>query len=136
MTDREQVLVEIEVSAGGRVKYRADGRIAYVSPLPCPYDYGSVPGTTAPDGDPQDAMVLGGPRARGTRVRGSLVGVVEVIDEGLVDDKWIVRPSGAPYDVAARERIERFFRRYVVAKRVFALLRRGTGASVVGIRWL
>src|SRR5436190_685566 len=61
-------LAVIELPRGGLVKRSAGGRIDFVSPLPCPYNYGSLPGTRGGDDDPIDAIVLG-PRLRaGTRV--------------------------------------------------------------------
>jgi hypothetical protein len=41
--------VSIEVPRWGFVKRRADGGVDFVSPIPCPYNYGSILGLVAPD---------------------------------------------------------------------------------------
>ena len=71
----ERVLVRIEVPRLGLVKRDAH-RIEYISPVPCPFNYGSVPDTLAPDGDPFDAVVLGPRLATGTLVEVPVTGVV------------------------------------------------------------
>ena len=59
--DRAPKAVEviIEVPRGGFIKRHPDGAVDFVSPVPCPFNYGSVEGSEAADGDPQDALVLG-----------------------------------------------------------------------------
>ena len=53
------VTVRVEVAAGAHVKRHASGRLHYVSPVSSPFAYGCVPGEPAPDGDLQDALLLG-----------------------------------------------------------------------------
>jgi inorganic pyrophosphatase len=63
----EELDVVIEVPLGSFIKRRDDGRVDFVSPVPCPFNYGSVPDTLSGDGDRVDAVVLGPrlPRGRG-----------------------------------------------------------------------
>lgn len=83
--------VRIEVPRGAFVKPGHDGRgVDLVSPLPSPFNYGSVPGTHGPDGDPWDAVVLGPRLARGTEVELPVRGRVWFRDGGVDDPKWVV----------------------------------------------
>src|SRR4051812_1615570 len=117
----ELVEAIIEQPRGAFVKRRADGRIDFVSPLPYPYNYGSLPGTTGGDGDPIDAIVLGPRLAAGTRVSLPIVAEVDFIDEGRVDTKLVLSPTS----LSARQRrgLAAFFTCYALAKRGLARLR-------------
>ncbi len=64
--ETRQLRVIIDTPAGSRNKYKFDEptglfRIARVLPegMAFPYDFGSIPGTRAEDGDPLDVLVLG-----------------------------------------------------------------------------
>jgi len=61
--------IVIEVPRGSFLKRGSTGHVDFISPLPCPFNYGSVPAYVGLEGDLLDALVLG-PRLRlGTRVR-------------------------------------------------------------------
>ena len=123
----EPVAVRIEVSRGSFAKRDASGRMELPSPVPCPYNYGSVPGTVAPDGDPEDAIVLGPPLAFGELVEAPRWAVVRFVDEGVVDDKWVcaaVRPRDADL-----RRLAGFFRCYALIKRLADRLRGHEGPT-------
>ena len=109
------VEVLIEVPRFSFVKRDHDGRVQLVSPLPCPFNYGSLPGTCSGDGDPIDALVLGARRSRGERVRIPVRGVARFIDAGAADPKWIC--SQTELTTADVRDVERFFSIYVLAKR-------------------
>jgi inorganic pyrophosphatase len=113
--------VVIETPRWSLVKWRGDGRVDFVSPIPCPYNYGSIPGVHADDGDPLDAVVLGPPLRRGQRVRVPVVGVVDFIDAGRGDPKVIC--SAWPLGERERVGLERFFRFYARFKRVLHRVR-------------
>jgi len=114
-----RIRVVVETPRGSFTKRRADGRIAFVSPLPCPFDYGGVLGTHGADGDLLDALVLGGaPRRRGEVCEALVLGRVFFEDDGLVDDKLVCGEPGALDDAVLRRRIRRFFTLYAFAKRV------------------
>lgn len=130
-----RVTVTIEVPRGGFVKRRSDGGVDYVSPVPCPFDYGCVPGLPGGDGDPLDALVLGGTRAAGDTVDVRVRAVVRFLDAGSVDDKLVCSESGVTAD--DRWRILLFFRVYAEAKRWMYRLRGRTGDTrLVGWEWL
>lgn len=81
--------VLVEVPRGGLVKRRADGRVDYVSPVPCPFNYGCVPDRLGGDGDPQDAVLLGPRRPHGHLEPSVVRAVVRFVDAGRPDDKWV-----------------------------------------------
>ena len=119
-----EVTVRIEVPRGGLVKRRADGRLDYVSPVPCPFNYGSVPDRTGGDGDPQDAVLLGPRRPAGHEERTTVRAVVRFVDGGLRDDKWICGPREPTR--AERALVTGFFRGYAAFK---AALNRARGVA-------
>lgn len=111
-----RVEVLIEVPRFSFVKRDHNGRLQLLSPFPCPFNYGSLPGTRASDGDPIDALVLGPRRARGELLRIAPRGVVRFLDASQPDPKWIC--SQRPLTAADLREVERFFSIYGAAKRV------------------
>lgn len=124
MTDAfpDELEVVIEVPRLSFVKRKDDGSVDFVSPLPCPFNYGSVPGTRGGDGDREDAVVLGPRLARGTRVRISVVARVRFFDAGLPDTKWICKHGRMT--AAERAQVRAFFSFYAYAKQALYVLRR------------
>ena len=116
----------VEHPRGSFHKRGGDGRVDVVSPLPCPWNYGSVPGTQAADGAPVDVIVLGRRLPAGTHVLLPVVARVQFVDDGVPDDKWVL--SAAPLTDAQERALVRFFRAYVWLKRGLARLRGRTGA--------
>ena len=110
-----RVNVQIEVPRGDLVKRRSDGSVDFVSPVPCPYNYGFVTGTMGGDGDPIDAIVLGTRLEMGHVGRHRARAALRFIDAGKVDDKIIC--SLRPLTKGQRRALERFFKVYVHAKR-------------------
>ncbi|MEQ1568823.1 MAG: inorganic diphosphatase [Myxococcota bacterium] len=123
----EQVTVVIEVPRGGWVKRGADGGVDYVSPVPCPFNYGSVVGHAGADGDPLDAVVLGPSLAHGDTVTVPVRAVVRFVDAGEVDDKLVC--AAAPLRPADRVLVTGFFVAYGRAKAVAHRLRGRPGAT-------
>ena len=123
----EQLEVEVEVPRRGFIKRRDDGSVDYVSPVPCPFNYGSVPGTVSGDGDREDAVVLGRRLDRGTRVKLPVVACVDFLDAGEHDPKWIC--GSGPLEAADRLRVAAFFGFYARAKTVLNALRGKRGAT-------
>lgn len=113
--------VTIEYPRLSFVKRRSDGSIDFVSPLPCPYNYGHVPGVMSGDGDPLDAVVLGRRLPAGAEVELAVVAIVGFIDVGQEDPKVIF--SAEPLTRAQRGGIELFFRVYALGKRALAAAR-------------
>ncbi|HEY2817834.1 MAG TPA: inorganic diphosphatase, partial [Casimicrobiaceae bacterium] len=69
MAEPPIVDVVIEIARGSFLKRGSSGHIDFISPLPCPYNYGSVPTHIGLEGDLLDAIVLGPRLPLGTELR-------------------------------------------------------------------
>ena len=121
----KQLQIQVEVPKGGRIKRRPDGRVDFVSPLPCPFNYGSVIGSTALDGDPEDALIVGQRIALGQSVHSAVWGRVIFTDAGVADHKWICGPRAPTENEWLK--IRWFFRNYAWGKRILYLSRATSG---------
>jgi inorganic pyrophosphatase len=119
--------VVIDVPRGSFIKRDDDGKIDYVSPLPCPFNYGSVPGTLSGDGDRVDALVLGPRLAAGSRVMVPIVGRVRFLDAGESDPKYIC--STRPLRRRDRLLVAGFFAAYAYMKGALNLARGKRGPT-------
>ena len=128
--DAPELEVVIEVPRGSFLKRGSTGHIDFVSPLPCPFNYGSVVTHLGLEGDLLDAVVLGPRLALGTRLRVRAWGAVMLFDRGLMDDKMIC--SAAPLRAEERERVLRFFAFYARCKGGLNRLRRRPGRNACG----
>jgi inorganic pyrophosphatase len=117
----ERVDVIIDTPRFSPIKRRDDGSVEFVAPLPCPFNYGSVPDSVAADGDRIDVVVLGPRLARGVRVNLPVRGVARFIDAGIDDPKWIC--AERPLRALDRMQIDAFFRLYALVKRARNRLR-------------
>jgi inorganic pyrophosphatase len=122
-----EVDVVIEVPRGGFVKRGSTGRIDFVSPLPCPYNYGSVPTHLGMEGDLLDALVLGPRLGIGARLRIKAWGAVTLTDRGMSDDKLVC--SLHPPSRAECRDVLRFFHFYARCKALLNLWRRRPGRN-------
>ena len=117
----------VEIPRGSFLKRGSAGRVDFVSPLPCPFNYGSVPKYLGREGDLLDAVVLG-PRLRaGTRLRVKAWGAVILTDRGMTDDKLVC--SDRPVTPAQRRNVLRFFHFYAKCKALLNLWRRRPGRN-------
>lgn len=123
----------IEVPRLTFVKRKPDGAVDFISPLPCPYNYGSIEGTRGPDGDPLDALVLGPRLTFGARVETWVRGVIHFEDAGDFDPKIVCSPH--PLTAPQRRGVERFFYTYMWFKRAL-YLRRGQSRPTRYLGWL
>jgi len=119
--------VVIEIPRGSFLKRGSTGQVDFVSPLPCPYNYGSVPKFLGLDGDLLDALVLGPRLPVGTRLRVKAWGAVTLADRGMVDDKLIC--SAAPPSLSERRNVLRFFAFYAKCKGLLNIWRRRPGRN-------
>lgn len=126
--------VRVDTPRGGFVKRHDDGSVDFVSPVPSPFNYGSVPDTSSTDGDRLDALVLGERVARGRTLELPVVGRVDFVDAGLDDPKLVL--ADHPPSPLERASVEAFFRVYALAKRALHRLRGARGATHLrAVRW-
>ena len=100
----DSVNAVIEIPAGTVAKFEvtADGELAWeharegglraVDFLPYPVNYGMVPCTLAADGDPIDIVVLGRAMERGHVASVRIIGVLEMRNGEVRDDKLVAVP--------------------------------------------
>ena len=122
-----EVEVLIEIPRGSFIKRGSTGHVDFVSPLPCPFNYGSVPQYVGLEGDLLDAVVLGPRLPLGTRTQVRAWGAVVLTDRGMTDDKLIC--SHEPLSPKQRRRVLRFFHFYAKCKGLLNLLRRRPGRN-------
>src|SRR5579885_2079683 len=100
----EVIEVLIEIPRGSRNKYEYDkargvirlDRVLFSS-VHYPTDYGFIPGTLAPDGDPLDVLVLAEePVFPGCLVDARVLGVMQMRDQGEEDYKIIAVEHSDP----------------------------------------
>jgi inorganic pyrophosphatase len=122
-----EVDVVIEVPRGSFVKRGSAGQVDFISPLPCPFNYGSVPAYIGLEGDLLDALVLGRRLPLGAHVRVKVWGAVSLTDRGMTDDKLIC--SDHRVTEAERRMVLRFFRFYATCKGLLNVWRRRPGRN-------
>jgi len=109
-----QVRVRIEVPRWSFLKRGSSGAIDFVSPLPCPLNYGCVPEYIGLEGDLLDAVVLGPRLPVGAVVTVHAYASIALTDRGMTDDKLICC-SREP-TAAELQNVHRFFRFYARCK--------------------
>ena len=123
-TPRRAVRAIIEVPKWGFVK-RGGRRVDFVSPLPCPYNYGCVPDRIGLDGDLLDVLVVGPRYARGTSLTVTVYGAIGMSERGYYDDKLV--GSTRPLTRFQARRVLWFFHCYAFCKGVLNILRNARG---------
>lgn len=95
--------VVIEIPRGSRNKYEVDHESGHIrldrvlfSSVQYPTDYGFIPGTRAPDGDPLDVLVVEEPTFPGCRMKVRPVGLLKMRDEKGEDEKVLAVPVADP----------------------------------------
>lgn len=113
--------IVVEIPRGSFLKRGSSGRIDFVSPFPCPFNYGAVPSLLGLEGDLLDALVLGPRLPAGTLLRLPCWQAIVLVDRGMIDHKLVcgpVRPSAAELRF-----VEAFFGFYAQCKRLLNLCR-------------
>ena len=122
-----EVDVVIEIPRGSFLKRGSTGHVDFISPLPCPFNYGSVPAYLGLEGDLLDALVLGPRLPLGTQLRVKAWGAVILTDRGMTDDKLIC--SDHPVNPTERRNVLRFFHLYAKCKGLLNAWRRRPGRN-------
>lgn len=117
----------IEVPRGSFLKRGSTGTVDFVSPLPCPFNYGCVPQYVGLDGDLLDAVVLGPRLPFGGRLRVRAWGAITLRDRGMIDDKLVC--SHAALTPGERRMVLSFFALYAKCKRMLNFVRRRPGRN-------
>ena len=126
MSFPKQLEVLIEHPRAAIIKRRENGRIDFISPLPSPYNYGSVPGTLAADGDREDALVLGPRLPKGTLAKVHVLARANFYDAGSYDAKWV---CGEHMSERQRTGLVAFFHVYARCKAILNWLRGLSGRT-------
>ena len=100
----EIVNAVIEIPADGVNKYEYDKQLHVFkldrnlySPVHYPGDYGFIPSTLSDDGDPLDVLVLvDEPTFCGCLAQVRPIGVLEMLDQGVLDEKILAVGVGNP----------------------------------------
>lgn len=127
LLDPPEVRVVIEVPKGSFLKRGSTGHIDFVSPLPCPFNYGSVPLYLGLEGDLLDAVVLGPRLPLNASLQVKVWGAVVLMDRGMTDDKLVC--SAAPISFKERQGVLRFFSFYAKCKWMLNAVRRQPGRN-------
>jgi inorganic pyrophosphatase len=98
--DPMDIQVVIEIPVGTFTKYEIDGKTGHLfvdrfqsMPVVYPANYGSIPSTVGPDGDPLDALVITRQAIYpGALIRVRPIGTLKMIDGGDIDDKIVAVP--------------------------------------------
>ncbi len=128
----EEVNVLVEIPQGSGIKYEMDketgfmmvDRFSYTA-MHFPFNYGSIPGTLAGDGDPLDVLVLSSQAIYpGVVVAVRPIGMLQMEDEAGEDTKIIAVPTKkidpfyahiediADVDEATKKMIEHYYDHY------------------------
>ncbi len=124
------VRVIIEVPKGSFLKRELHGeaRVEYVSPVPCPFNYGHAPAHPGRDGDPLDVVVLGPRLALGATAQVPVQALVRFYDAGQPDDKLVC--AREPLTRRQELLVSGFFRTYVHARRLLNRAQGRTGETL------
>lgn len=112
---------------GGFLKRGSTGTVDFVSPLPCPFNYGCVPQYLGLDDDLLDAVVLGPRLPTGRRLRVKAWGAITLRDRGMIDDKLICSHEALRPD--ERRMLLCFFALYAKCKGMLNFVRRRPGRN-------
>jgi inorganic pyrophosphatase len=126
-TNLPRLEVVIEIPRGSFMKRGSTGELDFISPLPCPFNYGSVENFIGLEGDLLDAVVMGPRLRRGERVIVYAVGAIGLTDRGMYDDKIICTMD--PATTIRRFPLITFFRFYAKCKGILNLFRSRPGRN-------
>ena len=125
------VSVTIEIPRWSFAKYAmtedGEGKVEFISPLPCPFNYGFIAGERGGDDLPLDAIVMGPRRPRGSSDSIEVRAVIHFVDNDEVDDKLVCATAVLKQWEVALLRVG--FPVYVVMKRFVNWCKRKRGRT-------
>jgi inorganic pyrophosphatase len=95
-------VIEIPYEGSNKYEYDKENQVFRLdrnlySPVHYPGDYGFIPSTLAADGDPLDVLVLvDAPSFPGCLMQVRPIGILEMLDQGLGDEKVLCVGAGNP----------------------------------------
>lgn len=119
--------VIIETPRGSFLKRGSTGKLDFISPLPCPFNYGSIPTHIGLDNDFLDAVVLGPRLPVNAKVSVYARGSIGMIDGGQYEDKLICAQT--PISKRQQHFILLFFKLYAKAKYLLNLIKGHKGRN-------
>lgn len=124
----------VDTPKWGFIKKKDDGSIDYISPFPCPFNYGSILDTEGEDGDREDIVVLGKKLKSGTQdCLANRVAIVSFYDKGEFDPKHIY--SDKELNTIDKLKLYSFFSLFSVLKLVLNAVKGKKGKTkFVGIK--
>ena len=122
------VTVRVEVPRYGFIRRDGNGKIDYISPLPCPFNYGAIDAIIGGDGMPLDALFFGKRQHIGSEVKLTPRALVRFLDGGEQDNKIVC--SNKPLTTLERAQVSLFFWIYARVKHVLNRLRGVQGVTL------
>lgn len=127
---KEEIKVKIDTPRFSFKKYKDDGSVDYISPIPFTTNYGSILDTISEEGDKVDAFVLGKTMKKGEVQSVLVVGKIDFYDRGKYDPKYIC--SMKPVSALDKLNVWIFFNLFAISKMILNKLRGKKGKT--GIR--
>ncbi|MEN0005178.1 MAG: inorganic diphosphatase [Bacteroidota bacterium] len=127
------IVVEIPAGTNHKLEYNKetgqfendikDGQVRIINFLPYPGNYGFVPSTLMDserggDGDALDVLVIGESQPTGTVMQVKPIAMLELLDEGKIDNKLIAIPVDASLQVLPAQDFQALLIEYDAAKRM------------------
>lgn len=111
------------------IKRDDDGDVDYISPLPCPFNYGSILGTVSEEGDRMDAIVMGGKIRKDHNIKLNPLAEVVFYDAGNYDPKMVFSLNNK-LSFLDKLGIRLFFMFFSIAKTLLNKVRRKQGRTM------
>ncbi len=110
--------IKIEIPKGSKIKKELHKKSKDTElHLECPEHYGYIPNTKAEDGDPIDAILITKRQYKaGDLAEGSLLGILNFVDNGKQDNKFIFSDHLKKLSQAKLNEIKKFISDYKNSK--------------------
>jgi inorganic pyrophosphatase len=109
------------------IKYKDNGKIDYISPIPFTVNYGNIPEMISAEGDKADAFILGKRIKKEIIKEVMIVGKIDFYDRGIYDPKYIC--SDRYVSLIDKINVIVFFTLFSFAKKILNKLRGKKGKT-------